>query len=171
MDLSDLMGRYCDGDERAFRLLYDTVAKRLLHYAESILRDRAAAEDALQRTFIRLHEARAVYVRDANPLPWLYTITRRLCLDELRRRKRPDRMLAPDGLDSASDVMSGMTMRALEQLTEPQRTALMLTTLGGFTHAEAAAMLGTTASAIKLRAHRAYDKLRALVQRGSVVAV
>jgi DNA-directed RNA polymerase specialized sigma24 family protein len=41
----------------------------------------------------------------------------------------------------------------------------------GYSHAEAAMMLGTTASAIKLRAHRAYERLRALLRTRTVAAV
>jgi len=180
------MGRYCDGEDAAFRALYDATAARLLHYARAMLGDRAAAEDVLQRVFIRVHGARASYVRGADPVPWLYTIAHRLCLDELRRRRRArqvfeeqrsdDRPAAEpragltgdaeeaEPLDAGDEALIGLTLAALAELTEDQRQALVLTKLHGRSHAEAAAILGTTAGAIKLRAHRAYEKLRALVR-------
>ncbi len=187
-DLSAIMGRYCDGDAAAFRALYDAVAARLLHYARSLLQERAAAEDVLQRTFIRVHHARSAYVRGADPLPWLYTITHRMCLDELRARRRrravfdrpreDARPVEPragiDGtaedaasnepLDAGDRALLGLTMAALGELTEEQREALVLTKLHGPSVAEAAAILGTTPGAVKLRAHRAYERLRALVK-------
>jgi RNA polymerase sigma-70 factor, ECF subfamily len=185
-ELIGVMGRYCDGDESAFRVLYDAVAARLLHYARSLVQDRATAEDVLQRTFIRVHNARATYVRGADPVPWLYTITHRMCLDELRGRRRARKIFdagregdppaearanltgdAEDAepIDARDEALLGATMAALRELSDEQREALVLTKLHGHSQAEAAAIVGTTPGAIKLRAHRGYEKLRALVKR------
>src|SRR5215470_1319073 len=83
----ELMGRYCDGDAAAFHALYSLLAPRLLGYLVSLIGERATAEDLLQQTFLKVHQARSAYVRGAEPLPWLYTIAHRTCLDEIRRRK------------------------------------------------------------------------------------
>ena len=91
------MGRYCDGDARAFQRLYALVAPRILAYLIGLIGERALAEDLLQQTFLKLHQSRAVYVRDANPVPWIYTIAHRTCLDELRRRKVARVKLTGDG--------------------------------------------------------------------------
>jgi RNA polymerase sigma-70 factor (ECF subfamily) len=69
----ELMERYCEGDQAAFTALYALVAPRLLAYLVGLVQDRAAAEDLLQQTFIKLHHFRDQYVRAADPLPWLYT--------------------------------------------------------------------------------------------------
>jgi RNA polymerase sigma-70 factor (ECF subfamily) len=179
-ELAQLMGRYCDGDQAAFRALYDAVAGRLLAYGRSLVGNRAAAEDALQRAFLKLHGARASYVRGADPLPWLYTIMHRVCLDELRAQQRSRRVFEPEreeapvepraGLDGKSETDAGeadprgaLSLAALAQLPESHREVLVLTKVHGRTHAEAAAILGITPGAVKLRAHRAYEKLRKLV--------
>jgi RNA polymerase sigma-70 factor, ECF subfamily len=176
------MGRYCDGDAAAFDALYELVAPRLLGYLTSLIGERAAAEDLLQLTFMKLHEARAMYVRDADPVPWLYTIAHRTFLDEVRRRKRARVRLTEDGQPAAeerADLSGGrerdepepdpelaqLTLAALAQLPSSQREALVLTKLHGRSHAEAAAIVGTTPSAIKLRAHRAYVALRRILGR------
>jgi RNA polymerase sigma-70 factor (ECF subfamily) len=180
-ELAELMARYCGGDAEAFRVLYAAVAGRLLAYAKTLVGDRATAEDVLQRTFLKLHSARATYVLGADPLPWLYTITHRLCLDELRSRKRarkvfePEREEAPvearatlEGLpenaaEGEANPLGALTLAALDKLSDSYREVLVLTKLHGRTHAEAAAILGTTPGAVKLRAHRAYEKLRQLL--------
>jgi RNA polymerase sigma-70 factor (ECF subfamily) len=176
------MGRYCDGDAAAFDALYELVAPRLLGYLTSLIGERAAAEDLLQLTFMKLHEARAMYVRDADPVPWLYTIAHRTFLDEVRRRKRARVRLTEDGKpagEERADLSGGrerdepepdpelaqLTLAALAQLPSSQREALVLTKLHGRSHAEAAAIVGTTPSAIKLRAHRAYVALRRILGR------
>jgi len=176
------MARYCDGDADAFHALYRMVAARLLRYLVSLIGERAAAEDLLQLTFLKLHEARDVYVRGADPVPWLYTIAHRTFLDETRRRRRsrvrltdagelPEEVVvdlaAAAGAEGApADAeLSKVTLGALSHLPANQREALVLTKVHGHSHAEAAAIVGTTPGAIKLRAHRAYVTLRRLLAR------
>lgn len=181
-DLRELMGRYCDGDEAAFRGLYTELAPRLYHYAVSIVGDRASADDILQRTFLKLHLARASYVRGADPVPWLFTIVRRLCLDEhrdrLRARSAVERTRGAvehadvTGLSEgtgealhATEALEAATLAALETLSPSQREALVLTKLHGHSTARAAHIAGTTPGAIKVRAHRAYSALRRMFAR------
>src|SRR5215510_8997340 len=97
LEACNAMGRYCDGEAAAFHLLYAMLAPRVLGYLIGLLGDKAAAEDVLQLAFMKVHEARGVYVRGANPIPWVYTIAHRTCLDEMRKRKRSRVRLTKDG--------------------------------------------------------------------------
>ncbi len=172
-----LMGRYCDGERSAFDHLYTSLAPRLLGYLTGLVKDRATAEDLLQLTFIKLHQHRDVYIRGANPIPWLYTIAHRTCLDEIRRRRRSRIRISVDGeapYESAVDITGAAEagdsepdqgaiargMEALESLPEMQRQAVLLTKIHGHSSAEAASIMGTTVGAIKLRVHRGYVTLR-----------
>ncbi|HET6281857.1 MAG TPA: RNA polymerase sigma factor [Polyangia bacterium] len=171
---AELMARYCDGDQAAFHRLYGLLAPRILGYLVGLVGERATAEDLLQQTFLKLHVSRATYVRFANPIPWLYTIAHRTCLDELRKRKRAPVKLTADGVvpDVAAATMAGgreedaretgphITLAALDGLPQNQREALVLTKVHGHSIAEAARITGSTPGAIKLRAHRAYVTLR-----------
>jgi len=175
------MERYCEGDASGFRALYEITAPKLFPYVLCLVRDRALAEELLQQTFLKLHQARASYVAGADPLPWLYTIAHRTCLDELRRAGRARVTVARDdqGLDELPVSLDGgsetarptygehtidAVLRALEQLPENLRVAVVLTKIQGNTIAEAAAILGATPTAVKLRAHRGYVKLRELMR-------
>jgi RNA polymerase sigma-70 factor (ECF subfamily) len=185
------MERYCQGDPAAFHQLYALLAPRVLAYLRGLLGDRAAAEDALQLTFLKVHEARATYLRGANPIPWIYTIAHRTSLDEIRKRKRSRVRLSshgtPGGPDTeptahitgvatdqhpdpaerhdASNAAAG-ALAALAELPENQREALLLTKVHGRSIAEAAMITGSTQGAIKQRAHRAYVTLRRLLGKG-----
>jgi RNA polymerase sigma-70 factor (ECF subfamily) len=170
------MGRYCDGDAKAFHRLYALLAPRILAYLVGLAGERALAEDLLQQTFMKLHQARPTYVRNANPVPWIYTIAHRTCLDELRRRKsarvkltsdgdlprEPRATLAGDAEDAAAEdaAPSRISLADLECLPQNQKEALILTKVHGHSLAEAAMITGSTPGAIKLRAHRAYVTLR-----------
>jgi RNA polymerase sigma-70 factor (ECF subfamily) len=180
-EAKDLMARYCDGDASAFRALYALVAPRLLGYLMKMARSRAAGEDLLQQTFMKLHRARAAYVRDADPVPWIYSIAHRTFLDEARRQKRAVVRVA-DGDDlpeEAADIhgeavdrrdepradpeLVKATLDALAELPAQQREAVVLTKLDGKSVAEAAEIAGTTVGAMKVRAHRGYEALRKLL--------
>ena len=176
------MGRYCDGDRAAFDGLYNAVAPKLLGFLMQLVGDRALAEDVMQETLIKLHEARGFYVRGADPVPWIFTIARHTAFDELRRRRRARvRLVAdesgappeqranlqggPEGARVDANPTGAAALAALDQLPAPQREALVLTKVEGLSQSEAAARAGTTPGAIKLRAHRAYVALRKLVRK------
>jgi RNA polymerase sigma-70 factor (ECF subfamily) len=181
-EASEVMTRYCAGDQAAFHRLYALLAPRILAYLWGLIGEKPTAEDLLQQTFLKVHEARSVYVRGANPIPWIYTIAHRTCLDEMRRRKRSRVRLTRDGTLAGAEPVADVTgvaadsvpaesdgeaaaaaMAALEHLPGNQREALILTKVHGRSHAEAAMITGTTPGAIKLRAHRAYVTLRQLM--------
>lgn len=183
---AELMARYCRGDAAAFQRLYAAMAPRLLAYLVGLVRDKAAAEDILQVTFLKVHEARPTYVLGANPIPWLYTIAHRTFLDDARKRKRSRVQLTKDGTLEAEPAadLSGVpaeagqdraagpdpaaaagALAALAALPENQRQALLLTKVHGRSTAEAALIAGTTQGAIKQRAHRAYLTLRERLAR------
>jgi RNA polymerase sigma-70 factor (ECF subfamily) len=173
-----LMERYCDGDADAFRALYALLAPRLYGYLARMTRDRAIADDLLQATFLKVHRARAAYVRGADPVPWLYAIAHRTFLDEARRTKRAVVAVARE--DELPEIPAQITgeaqgsraepgadpelaraaLAALDTLPPQQREAVVLTKLDGKTIAEAAEIAGTTPGAMKVRAHRGYVALR-----------
>lgn len=174
----DLMERYCDGDAGAFRELYAVVAPRLFGYLLRMARERALADDLLQQTFLKVHRARAGYVRGADPLPWIYSIAHRTFIDETRKHRRAVVRVAE--AEELPEVAAGLTgesderrdelrgdpalvtaaLDALAGLPAPQREAVVLTKLDGKSVAEAAEIAGTTVGAMKVRAHRGYEALR-----------
>ncbi len=179
MSIEPLMDDYCRVDSSAFGPLYARVAPPLLSHLRGMLGDHASAEDVLQQTFMKLHASRASFIPGAAPMPFLYSIAHRTCLDELRRRKRSRVRLDPRG-DAPLEVEAAFCGRAVESIsTEPyddhdrarvlaalsalpvsQRTAVELTKLQGMSIAHAAAALGISVGAVKQRVHRAYLALR-----------
>jgi RNA polymerase sigma-70 factor (ECF subfamily) len=183
------MARYCGGDAAAFHRLYALVAPRILAYLTGLLGEKAAAEDMMQLTFLKVHEARSSYVIGANPIPWIYTIAHRTFLDEARKRKRSRVRLSKDGDapveptahitgvaadanpdpgDRTDATAAAGALAALAKLPENQRQALILTKVHGRSIADAAMITGSTPGAIKQRAHRAYVTLRQLLGRKEV---
>jgi RNA polymerase sigma-70 factor (ECF subfamily) len=169
------MARYASGDDDAFAEVYDALAARLFGYLRHQLRDEALAEDLLQEAMMHMHRARGTFIVGADVVPWAFAIARRVMIDHhrLRRNAPPVGPLGQDGpaalaMGASADQdlevreLASAFERALERLPSGQRDAFRLLKQEGLSIDEAARALGTTAGAVKLRAHRAYEALRAV---------
>jgi RNA polymerase sigma-70 factor (ECF subfamily) len=168
LSLEALMERYVDGDVAAFNAMYARLAPRLLGYLLSLTRCRDCAEDLLQTTFAKVHRARSSYLRGAPVQPWLRAIARRAFVDEQRGQRVRREQLSNSGTlpeVAARSALSKIELpheldRALAELPTASREAILLTKYFGYSGDEAAAALGTTRGAIKLRVHRGNQQLR-----------
>src|SRR5271154_3685149 len=82
-----LMLRVKHGDMRAFEELAEKYKQPIVNMMYRMLRD-LEAEDLAQNVFIRVHQSAARYEVSAKFSTWIFTIARRLCLNEIRRRGR-----------------------------------------------------------------------------------
>lgn len=166
------MERYANGDDAAFGELYDLLAPRLYGFLLRRTRRTCVAEDLVQQTMLQIHRARGRFHPGAAVLPWAIAIARRLLLDGVRAEGRrpsiapteevPDVAAGTGGPDEelAARRLAERLDERLRALPEAQRVAFELLQQDGLTLAEAAEVLGTTVTAVKLRAHRAYCALR-----------
>jgi RNA polymerase sigma-70 factor, ECF subfamily len=175
VSLEELMERYVEGSPEAFSELYRKVSPNLMGYLLRLTRDRGRAEDLLQVTFSKVHRARESYLRGAPILPWLFAIARRTFLDERRAARSRAEDLSTDGIlpepkpepEAVSNDVADAIERAVDGLPEAYREAIQLTKMSGLSIAEAASVLGTTETAVKLRVHRGYNLLRKDLERFS----
>jgi RNA polymerase sigma-70 factor (ECF subfamily) len=176
------MERYANGDDAAFAEVYDALAPRLLAFLRKSTRDESVADDLLQLTLLQMHRARGTFLPGAAVTPWAYAIARRLVIDGARRKRLERRLFAEPSRDAeelefqpvattaaADDLVDAQRLEwrlrgALEALPEIQRTAYRLLQQDGLTLKGAAEVLGISVTAVKLRAHRAYQALRAVVR-------
>lgn len=172
LTLEELMLAYVAGDAAAFDQIYRRMAPQLFAYLVRLTRDRPRAEDLLQVTFAKLHRARTSYLKGAPLLPWVLAIARRSFLDERRAAKSRSEDLSPDGAlpepkreedVGATDTAEAVDL-ALNRLPEAYREAIQLTKVVGLSLIEAAKVLDTTPTAVKLRVHRGYTLLREQLQ-------
>jgi RNA polymerase sigma factor (sigma-70 family) len=133
----------------------------------------ADAEDLAQETFLRVLRFGADFRGDARFDTWLYRVARNVCVRHLQRaaRERSTRerwsidarvdgdldASMRDGDDRASVVTAGMA-----RLAPAHREVLVLCRLEGLPFEEVGAILGCTAGAARVRAHRALRALREL---------
>lgn len=164
------MLRFIDGDRAAFDVLYRRYREPVAAYLTRLV-GRSSAEDLLQATFLSLVRARGRYQRSARFRPWVYAIATNAARDFLRRRRLEHRTAQGDDARDESlappDADPGMeraVRRALEQLPENQRLVITMHRFQHLPFAEIAAALELSESAVKVRAHRGYQALRALLR-------
>jgi RNA polymerase sigma-70 factor (ECF subfamily) len=176
-DEEALMEAYVAGDPAAFRRLFRRLAPSMLAFFARTTGAGPAAEDLLQTTLLKLHASRATWRKGEKLRPWAFTIAARVRVDWLRRNGRRAREVddaeldaeaLPD-LDPAQDpgavALEGeraeRVRAALASLPEPQRVVVHLHRFEGLGFAEIGRVLGISESAAKVRAFRAYGRLRA----------
>jgi RNA polymerase sigma-70 factor (ECF subfamily) len=173
-----LLTRAAGGDRTAFADLFDRHASVVLGVLVSLVRDRAAAEELLQDTFLQAwNEAERYRPARAAPRGWLVMMARSRAIDLLRsqgaRMKREvavgsellgDGTVGPVGTDEIeADERRRAVLAALEGLPVEQRQCIELAFYGGLSHRQVADRLeqplGTVKSRILLGMRRLKEAL------------
>lgn len=154
----------------AFEELVTRHAPRVIAAAYRVTRDRSLAEDAAQETFWKAYRALATYREQESLGGWLRTIAIRTAVDICRRR-RPEvpleRIAEPRAAPPSDRTDDRQVLEiAMRKLRPRDRAILVLIHLEERPVAEVAATLAMTATAVRVRAHRARRKLRAFLTEG-----
>ena len=164
-----------NGDAAALSAFFEFSFDRVYSLAARLLGDRAAAEDAAQEVFLRVHRAANRLDPDRSPLPWLTVITYNVCRDVLRSRKREVARSVPiDGDAEGTGLPSGdpdpeaaalagerdrLVQEALTRLPEELREVVVLRDYHGMRHDEIAELVGASHAAVRKRYSRALATL------------
>lgn len=130
------------------------------------LADPQVAEDLTQETYLRAFPALRRFQGRSSVRTWLLSITRRVCADHLRRKKRtpltlvPEHGEWPESIRADDEVGDGVAAQdAVDRLAPERREAFVLTQLLGLSYAEAATVAGCPVGTIRSRVARARDDL------------
>ena len=104
---AELIRRIGAGERSAFDELYARYSRPLFSYAFKFLKDRMIAEEVLQDAFVKIWRTAARYnPKLSRPFSWAVLVTKRLCIDRLRRMKPESVVEDPMALQSAEDKRS-----------------------------------------------------------------
>jgi len=163
-----LIERYLGGDVMAFDELMHAHEDRVFGICLRMLRDRDAALDATQDTFLAVFLKVDRYRAQAAFSTWLYRVAINACYDHLRRRRRQRSESLPENLDSADpksgDAFTAAELRpdievALQAVSSEFRAAVVLVDLEGLALETAADLLGIPVGTVKSRVFRGRRQL------------
>jgi RNA polymerase sigma-70 factor, ECF subfamily len=158
-------------DEQGLRAAYAEHAGELYRFALRRLHDEGWAQDVVQEVFLRAWRTAEQYDPRLSGLrTWLFSITRNVVVDQVRRRAaRPvtpvtgESLIALGGADTGFDeatMTSWVVEEALRRLSPEHRTVLVETYLRGRPYAEVSAETGVPVGTLRSRAFYALRALR-----------
>lgn len=182
---SDLLSGLRRGEPWAFETLVKTHGSRLLGVARRLMRDEEAARDVVQDAFLSAFRSLKTFKGESRLGTWLHRIVVNAALMRQRaRRRKPEESIepllptfaadghhreavgewrAPQELGLLRNETRALVHACINQLPESYRTILILRDIEELDTAEAAGALGISATAAKIRLHRARQALRALL--------
>jgi len=171
-----LIARARRGHADAYRALVEAYKERLYAFVWRTVRHHHEAEDICQAAFVKAYESLDSYSEEYAFSTWLFTIAYRLCLNHVRKRKalsgdvdfahvgraEPD---APQVLANTEEArrLRRTIWSAVEQLSLPQRSAVLLFYREGKSCEDIGRVLNTPTVTVKSHLHRARAKLRKLL--------
>jgi RNA polymerase sigma-70 factor, ECF subfamily len=138
----DLVCRFRDhGDEAAFRALHARHSPAVYAFLRRLVG--AAAEDALQETWLRAARRLGGFRGDSALRTWLFGIALNTARETWRERGEPDGAAPEDSAVTGPGAEALLDLRgAVEALPPGYRAVLLLHDAWGYTHAEVGLMLG-----------------------------
>jgi RNA polymerase sigma-70 factor (ECF subfamily) len=169
----DVVRAVLGGDVAQYAILVRRYQDRYARFATRMLGSVDAAEDAVQDAFVRAFEQLDRCREPDKFVGWFFLILRNRCLAEQRSRKavvplesEMGRQSAPDRTDRRTEVEDERRAlnNAIAALTPEQREVFVLRHIEGWSYEAIAQHTGASVAALKMRMHRAYDRLRELLR-------
>ncbi len=167
---SRMMKRVQEGDEETYRVLLNEIGPLLYSYVRRRVFNKSLVDDVYQEVLFTLHRARHSYLTDRPFAPWLFTLAHNAFLDGIGRNRKfaenevPVEFLPEIAHREERDGSLGDELhQALAQLPESLRRPVEMLKIEGLTVEEAANALGLSVSALKVRAHRGYARLKKIL--------
>lgn len=144
---------------------------RLRRFAAGLARDRVDGDDLVQLTVERALASRTQWQAGTRLDSWMYRIMRNIWIDQGRASARRRETFVDEdaglsvGGDGAQEAAVELSMvdRAMQQLPEEQREAVLLVMVEGYAYREAADIAGVPIGTLNSRLVRGRDALLALL--------
>jgi RNA polymerase sigma-70 factor (ECF subfamily) len=170
----DLVSRVCQGDQEAFRLIFDRYSRPVISFIYDMVSDRELAEELTQETFVRAFRGMRGMNPDTKLSTWLFGIARNVARESLRARTRANRQVDLDDkavMDLSdqkpvpvdrllSKELNELIRRSLAALDEDKRLVFTLKVFHQRSYEEIAEITGFSMAKLKTDLHRARAEMR-----------
>jgi RNA polymerase sigma-70 factor, ECF subfamily len=178
----ELVARAMGGDADSFNQLILRWERPIYALAYRVIGREEDARDVCQEAFLRAFRALPGFKGQAKFSSWLYRIALNLCRDWIRRQRRAPVVQMPEDVDvvelasasgpvesiedlAARRELSEVVARAMADLPDEQRTAIILKEYHGMTFQEIADMQGCPLSTVKTRLYQGLSVVRRQLER------
>jgi RNA polymerase sigma-70 factor (ECF subfamily) len=161
----------------SFEELAQQISQPLLRYLQRYVGDRAAADDLLQETLLRIARGLTDFAGRASMKTWAFSIATRVAADYFRKPEHRLRIVEVCEADDLPDTdfpiderivldeMNTCVRAVVDSLPDDYRAALVLHDLEGQTAEQTAEICGCSLATVKIRIHRARQRLRKALQQ------
>ncbi len=147
----------------------------MYRFALAFTKDESMAKDVVQEAIIKMWKSMSKLAEIENMTAWAIRITRNLCIDHQRKVKAnvmgldgafgiASTNLAPDKETIVQDQMT-VVQRALGELPEKQREAIILREVQGYTYQEISDLMEENINQVKILIHRARHKMKSFIEK------
>ncbi|WP_343674632.1 RNA polymerase sigma-70 factor [Chitinophaga sp.] len=176
----DLIMRLREGDESAFRVVFDQYSQRIYGLAYQFFKNKEQSKEVVQETLLRLWEHRLQLNNEYPLAPWLFTIARRVTLNMLRQtatseaaRKKLWLTMHPEHNETEEAILSAdlerLTTLILNKLPLQQQMVFRLSRFEGLTYEEIAARMQISVHTVKYHLTGALKTLRTCFDKTEVL--
>lgn len=166
-----MMPRGSDGSD-AFERLLAGLRPKLHRYCARMVGSAVDAEDVVQEALLKAIEARAEMAAVGNKEAWLFRVAHTTALDLLRKRGRQDKLRHEEDMDRIVDPVDAVDQRqaaaaglhTFMRLPAPQRSAVILMDVLGYSLEEIGGITGASIPAVKAALHRGRQHLRTVME-------
>lgn len=174
----DLVTRVCQGDQEAFRLIFDRYSRPVIGFIYDMVSDRELAEELTQETFVRAFRAIHSMKPETKLSTWLFGIARNVARESLRARIRASKQVTLQD-ESVLDLRDHKTVpvdrllskelnelirHALAALDDDKRLVFTLKVFHQCSYEEIAEITGFSLAKLKMDLHRARAEMRRRIQ-------
>jgi RNA polymerase sigma-70 factor (ECF subfamily) len=170
-DLDRMLRMVARGDQHAFEVVYDRLARPAYGVIRRVVRDPAQSEEVTQEVLLEVWRTASRFDPEmGSAATWVLTIAHRRAIDRVRaeaaaagrEQKSADIPVRHDEVVDAVEASLDRerVQRCLGGLTEVQRESITLAYYGGYTYRQVAALLGVTLAAIKTRIRDGLIRMR-----------
>ena len=171
---ADLVARACEGDQEAFRLIFERYSRPLISFVYDQVGDRELAEELTQETFVRAYRSLHTLREETKLSTWLFGIAKNVARESLRARQRTNQHVDLDdkrvlNLSDRGPVpvkqllnkeLNEVIQNSLALLDEDKRLVFTLKVFQQCSYEEIAEITGFSIPKLKTDLHRARTEMR-----------
>ncbi len=166
----ELMVMYQNGAENAFQELYARHSSKIYGFLKRKIYQAEKVTDIYQEVFIKIHRSKHLYNKSFPFLPWIFTITKSVLIDEIRKDKK-SKLTVDFDIEQIPAVQNTLSFISeseefIQALPEQQKVAIQLRYVDDKTFEEIAESLKTTPLNVRQIVSRGIKRLKHLMNQG-----